>query len=383
VSTDARIEVPGVEITALADIEAVVKAWRDVEADADSSFFVSADWTDAWLRSLPEEALPLLVQITLDDDSTALALLGRTRTRRRKVIRSRVLALHETGDRELDIFTVEHNRLLARAGAERNGWHSLLTALAHRPDWWDELRVSAVTRSERDRVLAAADEAGLDTRLIDSKPYYFVNLRNLRESGQDYLGSLSRNTRYQVRRSAKLYEQEYGEVTLRNAESVEEALAFFSRLCELHEAYWNKRELPGAFATQLSQTFHRRLIANSVPEGHAQLTRIRAGDHEIGYLYNFVHRGTVSSYQSGFNYSADNRIKPGLLGHCLAVEKQIEAGQDVYDFLMGRSQYKSSLSTDEGEMSWLSIQRPRLMFRLEALAQRIKARLTASRNSDD
>jgi hypothetical protein len=34
-------------------------------------------------------------------------------------------------------------------------------------------------------------------------------------------------------------------------------------------------------------------------------------------------------------------------------------------------------------MSWLSIQRPRLMFRLEALAQRIKARLTVSRNSDD
>ncbi|MBW2494142.1 MAG: GNAT family N-acetyltransferase [Deltaproteobacteria bacterium] len=382
-STDTRIEVPGVEITSLADIEAVVKAWREVEADADSSFFVSADWTDAWLRSLPEEALPLLARIALDDDSTALALLGRTRTRRRKVIRSRVLALHETGDRELDIFTVEHNRLLARAGAETNAWHSLLTALAHRPDWWDELRVSAVTRSERDRVLAAADEAGLDTRLIDSKPYYFVNLQNLRESGQDYLGSLSGNTRYQVRRSAKLYEQEYGEVTLRNAESVEEALAFFSRLCELHEAYWNKRGLPGAFATQLSEAFHRRLITNCVPEGHAQLTRIRAGDHEIGYLYNFVYRGTVSSYQSGFNYSADNRVKPGLLCHCLAVEKQIEAGEDVYDFLMGRSQYKSSLSTDEGEMSWLSIQRPRLVFRLEALAQRIKARLNVTRNSDD
>lgn len=374
---------PGVEITALTDVETVVAAWRDVEADADSSFFVSADWTDAWLRSLPEDALPHLVRIALDDDSAALALLGRTRTRRREVIRSRVLALHETGDRELDIFTVEHNRLLAPAGSEADAWHTLLTNLAARGDGWDELRVSGVTRSEHDRIRAAADEAGLDTRLIDSKPYYFVDLQSLRESGQDYLGSLSRNTRHQVRRSAKLYEQEYGEVTLRSAESVEEALAFFSRLCELHEAYWNNRGLPGAFATQLSQAFHRRLITNCVPEGRVQLTRICAGEHEIGYLYNFVHRGTVSSYQSGFNYSADNRVKPGLLGHCLAVEKQIESGQDVYDFLMGRSQYKSSLSTDEGEMSWLSIQRPRLMFRLEALAQQIKVRLNVSRKSDN
>ena len=49
--------------------------------------------------------------------------------------------------------------------------------------------------------------------------------------------------------------------------------------------------------------------------------RLRAGGRELGYLYNFAHRGIVHAYRSGFRHDPDPRLKPGLVGHSLAVER--------------------------------------------------------------
>src|SRR3546814_15671611 len=38
------------------------------------------------------------------------------------------------------------------------------------------------------------------------------------------------------------------------------------------------------------------------------------------HLYNFFYRDRVYAYQSGFPRHADNRLKPGLLSHHLAIQ---------------------------------------------------------------
>ena len=60
------------------------------------------------------------------------------------------------------------------------------------------------------------------------------------------------------------------------------------------------------------------------------------GDRVAGYLYNFVHRGWVAAYQSGFDFGDDaDRLRPGLVSHALAIEHYRRAGVRVYDFLGG------------------------------------------------
>ena len=63
-----------------------------------------------------------------------------------------------------------------------------------------------------------------------------------------------------------------------------------------------------------------QFVADLVDTGNAigsvDLLRI-AGTRTLGLLLNFVHRGEVYAYQSGFAYTDDNRFKPGLLCHAL------------------------------------------------------------------
>jgi CelD/BcsL family acetyltransferase involved in cellulose biosynthesis len=81
--------------------------------------------------------------------------------------------------------------------------------------------------------------------------------------------------------------------------------------------------------------------------------RLSSGGTVIGILYNFVHRGRMLAYQSGFAYRADEkRAKPGLTCHRRAIEAALDAGLDRYDFLAGDDRYKRSLADAAHQQVW-------------------------------
>jgi CelD/BcsL family acetyltransferase involved in cellulose biosynthesis len=53
----------------------------------------------------------------------------------------------------------------------------------------------------------------------------------------------------------------------------------------------------------------------------------------------------------------------------------------TYDLLMGTQRFKQNLSTHEGKMAWLVLQKPRMRFRLEQVAIRWRRRLRSKRTS--
>ena len=147
-------------------------------------------------------------------------------------------------------------------------------------------------------------------------------------------------------------------MTLRSAESVEEALAMLDRLKALHQTSWRRRGQPGCFAAPWFESFHRDLIRARFSSGEIQLLAAAAGDRPIGYLYNFAHRDRVYAYQSGFDYVADGRLKPGLVTHALAIEQATRAGFATYDFMAGENWLKASFASHWTEMVWLAVRRP-------------------------
>jgi hypothetical protein len=92
---------------------------------------------------------------------------------------------------------------------------------------------------------------------------------------------------------------------------------------------------------------------------------VRAGAEDVGSLYNVLGADVVYSYQSGFVYTTNPHLKPGLVSHYSAILYNLEHDRACYDLLAGDSQYKRSLATNEGSMVWITLERPRLRFALE------------------
>jgi CelD/BcsL family acetyltransferase involved in cellulose biosynthesis len=191
--------------------------------------------------------------------------------------------------------------------------------------------------------------------LLRTRPAPFVDLAGLRRAGVGFLQALSANTRYQLRRSARRYTRS-GPLVLQRPADLAEAWHFLDELAALHQATWQRRGLPGMFASPAYLRFHRTLLARALPRGEVDLLRMTAGGRTFGYLYNFRFRGRVLTYQSGFDYAAAGpHEKPGMTSHHMAIEACAAEGIDCYDFLAGADRYKTSLANGTVPLHWLEI----------------------------
>jgi len=300
------------------------------------------------------------------------------------VFRVTTLHVNLTGDDEKDLITIEFNGFLADRSCDAEVRRACLDHLARNDRVggvrWDEVMFRGIVGELRPEIEAT----GLPCRLTAHAPSAHVDLDEVRESGKPFLNHVSSNTRRQIRKSVSLYE-ERGPLRLDAASDVAEAHAFFAEAGELHQQRWVAKGKPGAFSYPFFISFHRALIAECQPSGAVELMRVSAGDDPIGFLYNFVYRGRIYYYFSGFRYEEDNRIKPGLVSHYLCIERHLEAGSRIYDFMAGENRYKTSLGKPGPDMVAVALQQPRLKFRVEealrSLTRAVEDR-RAARQSD-
>lgn len=330
-------------LSAVEDWDAVGARWRELESRADCSFFQS--WT--WLGCLAAQRFndPLLLEARDGDCVLALALFNR---RRAKMFGVR-LYLAETGDRTFDDLFIEFNGILMARGQDT----ALLARCfsVARENGSGALMLSGIDQTQFDAACAAGDVV----RAHQTRDAPFVDIAGLRQRDVGFLASLHANSRYQLRRSARRY-AEQGALQLARAESREQAETFLEELMRLHQASWQRRGRPGAFANPRFTEFHRALIARGTERDEIDLLRVTAGGRVVGLLYNFRHRGSVLAYQSGFDYDAsDTQMKPGLTCHHLAVEHYLAVGAARYDFLAGDDRYKRSLATSATTLHWLEL----------------------------
>ncbi len=359
------------------DLQALEASWRDLEERADREFFLSWTWIGSWLQTFADKSL--LLEVT--DPSGRLIGLGvfcEAREVRKKIIHAKQLRLHETGDPHQDVITIEYNALLAERGMEQAVWFAALNALGG-PDApkWDELIIGGATDAEADLF----SEFGLTVQKRAEASSAYVDLAALRKSGVHdaggYVGTLGKSTRSQIRRSMKLYRQR-GELALDVAGSIDEAKEFLAELSPHHEAKWNAAGQLGATQKEDYMRFHSHMMERAYSEhsgNGVEFLRARAGDHAFGWLYNFVDRGKVLFYLSGFAFEEDNKLKPGLVTHALAIEHHLKAGMDVYDFMGGDNRYKSNLGQKGPDVVAYALQRKTFPMILEGAARGLKARL--------
>jgi CelD/BcsL family acetyltransferase involved in cellulose biosynthesis len=332
------------------------------------SFFLGASWVSAWMS----EFAPLLrpeILVFLDGGKVrGLCLLVRRAHRHGPVPVTR-LYVNTAGEDEGDATTVEYNGLVCPPGWEARVAEALFKHVATRR--WDELVLPGFRPGAGlDALLAASPWQSFDREI---KPSFYIDLERVRRKGLSFDQTLSAGTRRQVRRSTALYQQG-GPVEVECAADVAAAHRMMDELVALHQAAWAARGKPGAFASPRYLAFHRRLISEAHPGGGVHLLKVKNARQTIGVLYNFVRGTGVSFYQSGLNYSDDNRLKPGLVAHCQAVEFYLARGYGEYDLLAGRSRYKASLAGHERPLEWVVIERDTPRMRAVRSLRSAKAR---------
>jgi CelD/BcsL family acetyltransferase involved in cellulose biosynthesis len=317
----------------------------------DASVFLSREWVDCWLATFGEALAPEIVVFSRAGEAIGCCLLV-WRTVRVRGIPMRRVYLNCAGEDDADSTCIEYNGLLSVPEHADAVAAALLEHL--RGCRWDELLLYGIPP---DTAIGRA-AASLGTGDGAAKPSHNVDLAAIRAAGGNYDASLSSNTRQQIRRSLRLYEQAGGSCTIHVARSAGEGLQILDRLAGLHQAAWHDRGRPGVFASARFTAFHRRLIAVLFERNAIFLAEVRSGDEVIAALYSPVARGKVYFYQSGFHYSEDARLKPGLVAHYLAIRHCLESTDLMeYDFLAGDSQYKRSLGTGSRALEWLVIRR--------------------------
>lgn len=343
-------------LESLPPLESLERLWSGLDRVGAHSFFVSWNWIGPFLRCTGGNAM--LLRAVRGEMLAGLAVVSAASGRIRRLFPVRRSFLNARGDPEIDGIMVEHNGFAVPHGSGEY----LLCALA---EWFRGGGISA-----DELVLPGISAPGVTRdRWVTEwrREAYRTPLRTMSEAG--IVSLLSRNARQQLRRSVR----DYGDVlALDRAATADIAFTYFDELKRLHVKSWERRGRNHAFDNPFFERFHRAVIEQGVAEGAVDLLRVRAGSAVLGYLYNFVRNGIVSSYQSGF---ADDEpgLRPGYVCHALAIDHYAEKGMHCYDFLAGTNRLKESFGVETYELSWLQVRKPMIAFRFDSLIRKAGA----------
>lgn len=359
-----------IRVLPAADRDAAGRTWRAVEAMCeDDNPFAGWDWTETWLRHFGQVVEHEYLVAVRGGEPRGIALLTRS-TRAHGPITLRRLHLGTAGEPRGESVTVEYNGLCAPK-ADRAAVAAAVVDHIRTLRGWDELHVEGFDPAHVAPLLAAEPGLVADPR---SSP-----LLELDGADDDLVAALpSKSARATVRRSLRgitPYETEL-------ATDPQRALALLDDLERLHQARWQARGKPGAFASERFRGFHRELVGRWVPQGRAVLFAVRSGGETIAALYAFVRGDALQFYQGGFRIQENSKVRTGYAAHLLLAAAARERGLRAYEYLAGESRYKDELSTAQRSIVWASHQArtPRVMAlragRLAAAAARTLPRRT-------
>jgi CelD/BcsL family acetyltransferase involved in cellulose biosynthesis len=348
--------------------DALAGEWRDLEQWAGNTVFLSWQWIGVWLSVFKPEAR--LLRVRHGNRIVGLGVVARSVERRHGLLFSRCLYLHQTGRESEDQIWIEYNGFLSGRGYESAVAVACLEYLKTRELDWDEFVIGA---ADENYVQSLSKAAGLFSHVRWEAPCFGIDLSSLRCSEQSYLDSLSGNSRHQIRRSLRLYEQ-IGEVQLERPKTLEEAELVWESIAPYHLARWGDKTGESGFANPDFVRFHQSFIRTNWKIGGVDLIVLKAGDEVIAIFYNFLYRNRVYFYLAGIRSESDNRLKPGMLGHALCVEDYLDRGFDFYDFMGGEERYKRQLGVRHQYLVRAGLQRNRLKLRAERAARTVKNR---------
>jgi CelD/BcsL family acetyltransferase involved in cellulose biosynthesis len=342
-----------------------VKSLLAQVANSEDSVFLSQFWLLPWLETLTTK--PILMVCQRDSHIVGFAFWGCQRH-----WLGNKYYLNQTGVHSDDQVWIEQNDIICRSEDRPDVLKAMLEKLC---ELKNVAKVTAQTclsdQWQHARFLAPE---------ITQETNFYADLT----MSDDYLDSLSKNTRAAVRRSNKLITDKFGPITVTIA-SQSEHQPILHKIADLHILKWGSSEYGSGFTNPKFVAFHEELLAvkdeqlfalrDEEYSSKAKLLTLTAGDFILGYLYILISDKQILFYLSAINYvDLGNKYKPGLSMHFHAIEYFKELKYDSYDFLAGPARYKEQMSNSSYPVYHISMykntSRNRLLTKLKLLLGR-------------
>ena len=253
-----------------------------------------------------------------------------------------------------------------RAACQR----AFLQFLSENCEEWDFCDLADLPRRDAE-AWAATAPASLD---VVQEHHRFCPAIALQGSWDQYLSSLSKNTRTNLGRRQRQIEKTFKtELETVRAGDVRPAMR---ELFELHNRRWKERRFSGggAFASAAVQAFHLEVAQSFAEKEILRLHRLRLDGVTRAAFYCFGMNGRVYYYLSGFDlefskYSLGNV----MMGY--AVKQAFSEGAKSFELLRGDETYKFSWGASESETKRLLVGHHALRSRLGLALHRGERRL--------
>jgi CelD/BcsL family acetyltransferase involved in cellulose biosynthesis len=175
----------------------------------------------------------------------------------------------------------------------------------------------------------------------------------------EYLKTLGKNRREQLRRYPKRLEKEFA-VEYELAQDEAQLQRAMTDLFALHGKRWRARGQTGVLALPSRQKFHRALCSKLLRQNRLRLWTMRCDGRAACVLLNYFYRGRYAFFIGGF----EPELTRWSVGTCLfsrVLQSAIAECATEFDFLRGQEEYKYRLGAVDREyvsLQWFA-PRPR------------------------
>lgn len=203
---------------------------------------------------------------------------------------------------------------------------------------WDVLHFSSLINEDTFQTLLSTHSDWIkDNESEMVSPY-----ATLPSETEKWLGTLSSNRRWKLRRYRKSLDDEFAGVwSLELISTHEELDRVFEYLVKYHQLHWEKVGKPGAFHYGQWKEYYRKLIHTFLDKGWLRMYCLYIERTPTAILFSYHYAGQAYNQISGL----DQSISKTPLGHIVtqhSIETAIQEKLAEYHFMWGDEPYKYS-----------------------------------------
>ncbi|WP_340679152.1 GNAT family N-acetyltransferase [Paraglaciecola sp.] len=323
----------------------LAEKWHELYSRNETpSVFLSWNWICRWIDTLPKA--PIVVEAKFQNQCLGLGIFYATSKFIFPGWFVKQIWLHRTGDIPLDQIWIEHNDFLLDSKFRSEIRQAMIGYVSSELKWHE----CFIGLTDCD-VLHHFDGIASYKRIDIDSPDYSVDLKNF-SSAEDYLNSLSKNTKQQIKRSFKLLRQ-HGQLLMQESQSADEQLIAFTEMANIHIDKWQQTEYGSGFENPHFNQFHQTLLTTDPEHQFSSIFCLSLNEQKLAFIYLLKDDDCWYFYLSAIKPFDDNRIKVGLVAHVMIIEDAIKNNIKKYDFLAGEARYKRSLSNQYGSSQQL------------------------------
>ena len=327
--------------TDAAGFAALHQEWNPLLRDsASDTLFLTWEWQSTWWEHLGEGEL-YLIAVRDGGHLSGIAPLYLTTSH------DGLKTLSVVGCRDVS----DYLDLIATSGQEERIYGALL-------DWLESDEAPAWNLADLCNIPSASPTHSLLAEMAADRGYQvhtevedICPIIPLPAAWDDYLNSLSKKQRHEIRRKLRRAEGS-GQINWYIVNEEHDLAAEMEAFIELHQkSHVDKDEFMDA---QMKGFFHA--AAQVLHEaGWLQLAFMEVNGEKAATMLNFDYQDSILVYNSGYNPHKYARLSPGIVLLSYCIQWAIELGRSKFDFLRGDEEYKYRFGAQPTEVYRLVI----------------------------